>query len=337
MLSIIVPVYNVKEYVRKCLDSLLCQQVEDYEVIIIDDGSTDGSQDIVDTYGSSVANFNVFHKENGGLMSAWLEGLKHAQGEYVGFVDSDDYVEEDMFSSLYFKAKETNADIVMCNHAYETISGDIISINRSPISEGLYRDEALKEIIQLAFPSISHNYISPSRCNKIFKKDLLLQNLKYLDQRITSGEDVNIVLPCILHCTSFYYMDKTLYHYVYRKTSISRVFKYDLLESYEILIKKIAQATQQRCCELIYLCDNLYNFYGFLWTIYVQNSSLNLKQKSKQIRRLSNNDKFLQAIENVDTDINSRIYAMTIQFKCPHILLVYNSMKKITRKIIGRK
>lgn len=322
LISIIVPVYNVKEYLVKCLKSIEQQTFDDYEVVVVDDGSTDGSEKLVDDYCAGKKQFRVFHKENGGLMSAWMYGLQRAIGDYIGFVDSDDFVEINMFSDLYEKAKEYKADIVLCNHYYDKES--VLIEHRNPLQAGYYDEQKLESIRNKMIPRLGYDYISPSRCSKIVKKELIFNNLKYCDLRITSGEDVNIMVPCMLSCKSFYYIDKTFYHYVFRNTSISNVFKEELLAKYLILINRLEEAIKDNGLEKSIDCKTLYDVYGNLWCTYVRKSKLTLREKSQQIKRITANKKF-QSIE-VKTKkypgVTAKIYHLTIKMKNPYIYLI---------------
>ena len=118
--SIIVPVYNVEDYLPKCLETLVNQTLGDMEIIVVNDGATDGSQAVIDSFVSRYSNVKSLIKPNGGLSDARNYGMPYATGEYIGFVDSDDYVDLDMYENLYRKAKEADYDIVECNlhHVY---------------------------------------------------------------------------------------------------------------------------------------------------------------------------------------------------------------------------
>lgn len=115
VISIIVPVYNAERYINRCIDSILSQTFADFELLLIDDGSTDQSSAICDEYALRDSRVRVFHKENGGVSSARNLGLDHAQGDFVGWVDSDDYIDPDMYRILYNSLQINNADIVYCN------------------------------------------------------------------------------------------------------------------------------------------------------------------------------------------------------------------------------
>ena len=115
--SVIVPVYNVDKYLRKCLDSLVNQTLKEIEIIVINDGSTDGSQRIIDEYQNTYPDIiRGFIKSNGGLSDARNYGLPFCRGEYIGFVDSDDYVDKRMYELMYTKASEDDSDMVTCDY-----------------------------------------------------------------------------------------------------------------------------------------------------------------------------------------------------------------------------
>lgn len=139
LVSVVVPVYNVKAYLEKCINSILNQTYENLEIIIVDDGSTDGSSDICDQFLKKDNRVFVIHKENGGVVSARQAGIDKAKGEYVIAIDSDDWIEPIMISELYTLAIENDADIVSSGYYRE--SGDTYGIVIDGIKEGVYSDD----------------------------------------------------------------------------------------------------------------------------------------------------------------------------------------------------
>ena len=117
--SIIVPVYNVEKYLEKCLDSLVMQTLKDTEIIVVNDGSTDSSSEIIKKYEEKYENIKSYSKKNGGLSDARNYGLKYVTGEYVAFLDSDDYVDKTLYEKMYNKAIEEKADYVECDYIWE--------------------------------------------------------------------------------------------------------------------------------------------------------------------------------------------------------------------------
>ena len=113
--SVVVPVYNTAPYLKKCLDSLLHQTLDDIEIVVVDDGSTDGSDKIIDDYAQNFHQIIPIHKKNGGVASAYQAGIDKSRGKYIGFLDSDDWVDKGMYQALWDKACETRADVVKSN------------------------------------------------------------------------------------------------------------------------------------------------------------------------------------------------------------------------------
>ena len=173
-LSVIVPIYNAETTLRKCIGSLLSQQYQNLEIVLIDDGSIDGSLAICNEYAKNNDRVIVYHKENAGLVAARKNGVDLATGEYIGFVDSDDYVDADMYSSLMADANERDADIVVGGIVLEYPDHSALSFNRLPA--GYYDKTAIEKKI---FPEILmkngfHRFgIIPGVVVKVFKKEII--------------------------------------------------------------------------------------------------------------------------------------------------------------------
>ncbi|MBR4117148.1 MAG: glycosyltransferase [Clostridia bacterium] len=166
--SVIVPVYNVEDYLPKCLDSLVNQTIDNYEVIVVNDGSPDNSQEIIDRYAKEYPQIiKPFIKENGGLSDARNFGIKKASGEYIAFVDSDDYVDIDMYELMYNKAKETNSDVVNC--AYSHVIDRTVHRNYYGGSMRFFGKSVAES------PKILR-YANSIACNKIFRREFWLNN-----------------------------------------------------------------------------------------------------------------------------------------------------------------
>ena len=201
--SVIVPVYCVEKYIPKCLDSLVNQTLEDIEVIVVNDGSPDNSQKIIDKYAKKYPNkIKSFKKENGGQGSARNYGLTKANGEYIGYVDSDDYVELDMYEKLYNKAKNDNLDIAICGNY--NVSED-------------YKDK--KE--DLEFIKYEDNKINAllgkkAVWNKIYKKNIV-ESLQFRSK--LWYEDFDFSIKAICNAKKIDYINEPLYDYLLRKGS----------------------------------------------------------------------------------------------------------------------
>ncbi|WP_128331930.1 glycosyltransferase [Apibacter sp. HY039] len=209
--SIIVPVYNVEKYLSKCIDSLINQTLQEIEIVLINDGSTDGSQIIIDSYTKKNTNIVSICKTNGGLSEARNLGIKKATGEYIAFVDSDDWVEKEMMSDLYFLGKKHNADIVFCNLQNVDEKGEIFKL--------LPQLPQLSEKIILEEDFTVFGEMSCFACNKIFKRELF----NYIE--FPSGlhfEDIATIPRLFLKSKVIAKSNKYLYNYFVRKGSITR-------------------------------------------------------------------------------------------------------------------
>lgn len=228
LVSIIVPVYNVREYLPRCLDSLAAQTIADREIIIVDDGSTDGSGEIADEFARHTPGVTVIHKENGGLMSAWTTGVRNCNGKYIGFVDSDDYIDMDMYENLIRHAEEHNADMVISQYR---INGKDSKHGVFPIAEGLYIGDRLdKEIKMHVFPSVTTYSMSMSRMTKLFRRSLIIDNLKYTESLSRTFEDRYITPAAILSARSIYYTHAAYYNWMLREGSNHGMYKKQLLD-----------------------------------------------------------------------------------------------------------
>ena len=238
--SVIVPVYNVEPYLDKCLNTLVNQTLKKIEIIIVNDGSKDNSEKIIEKYLKKYPEkIKYIKKANGGLSSARNEGLKYASGEYIGFVDSDDYVSLNTFNLMYKKAKEKNFDLVICNLNY------VYESKTKMVSAGLDKDlenedEVKKNIV----------FLYPAVWNKLYKKEIL-DSLKFKEG--IWYEDVEFNFRVYPRVKSIGYVDKPLIQYVQRESSISktidkRLFNY--LDNFNGLIR-------------YYQDNNLYNKYYF--------------------------------------------------------------------------
>lgn len=213
-LSIIVPIYNVETYLADCLDSILAQTFTDFEILLVDDGSTDGSGSLCDEYAAKDSRIWCFHKENGGHMSARQHGFQQAQGIYVAFVDSDDWISPVMYERMCAAAAEYDADVICCNYTAVTPQKRIK--RRDVCPPGFYDKAGLTGQIyprMLFSGSFFHFGVSPSLCNKLFRKTLLEKHLFRVPLSLKLGEDGLAVYPCILDASSAFFFSESFYFY----------------------------------------------------------------------------------------------------------------------------
>lgn len=240
--SVIVPVYNSEKYLDKCINSLLKQSLKEIELIFVNDGSNDNSSAIIKKYRETDKRIVLVEKQNGGQASARNLGLTYARGEYVAFVDSDDYVDKDMYKILYQKAVNGNFDILICNYYIEQDGNLIESRNKTINSE---------EIISNSQYMMS----SPSPCDKLFKKQFLINsNFKFIEGIIY--EDLATIPTLVLGNPRVLYVNKCLYHYVHTSKSTMRNVHYNKkYENIFVAIKYLYDTMINKGfnCELEYL------------------------------------------------------------------------------------
>lgn len=232
VLSVIVPIFGVEKYLEQCIISLLSQTYSEFEIILVNDGSTDNCPSICDNYSLIDNRIKVVHKENGGLVSARKAGLKVASGKYIGFVDGDDWVEPRMYEDLMNHALKTNADIIIAGHK-EEINGEVVEILKNALPCGYYDKEKIIERIypfMLCTGEFSQFGIFSYLWNKIFKKDVIFDSQMSIDDRIFMAEDAACTYPALLNSNSLYITDSNHYHYRQHLNSMVKTREVDQLE-----------------------------------------------------------------------------------------------------------
>lgn len=236
MISVVVPVFNAAKYLNKCVDSLCNQTYLNIEIVLVDDGSTDESPKLCDEYSSKDARIKVVHKPNGGLVSAWKAGVDSASGEYVSFVDSDDWVDANMLEEMFeVSSKGKKSEIISSDYIIERINSfKNEDENAEYMQEYVYQTlppgEYDKGVIEKKIiPNLLGNekrLITISRCMKLFSTELIRNNMKYPDESIGMAEDMTITIPAIFDADRIVVMDhKAYYHYLFVNESM--VHKYD--------------------------------------------------------------------------------------------------------------
>ena len=216
--SVIVPIYNVEKYLSKCLNSLVNQTLDDIEIILVNDGSTDNSGIIAKEYKDKYTEKIIYlEKENGGLSDARNFGIPYAKGEYIAFLDSDDYIEEEAYEKMYEKAKKEDADYIECDFIWEYPNKQIID-KRIEYTD---KKDMLTKVRVVAW-------------NKLIKRELIINN----NIRFPKGlryEDIEFTYKLIPLLKKVLYIDKPFIHYVQRKNSIANVQNVKTADIFTIL------------------------------------------------------------------------------------------------------
>lgn len=339
--SVIVPIYNVSKYLNQCLTSLASQTMEHsiFQVILIDDGSTDSSGEIADCFINKYSNFEVYHTANQGVSLSRKLGVTKAKGEYIGFVDGDDYCDHDMFRNMYEKAEYNDLDIVACRNYSFTDKGVEESINTS-----LY-DDKVARTYQEVFDSVIMNTIidgseSVVLWNKLYKRKL------FDDYEVDFGknilEDYLVNMQCLKHTKRFMQISKPLYYYRVSANSLSRSFKTEIFDRLlEVQLKKeeIFREEFSKDAALVCRADHWFIKYveSIVKSLYLFSSS-DLNRDEYMICVLSNPVVIKKAKEQVSAGSKS-VFAKLVSkgyYKQLLVLLkTYSAIYKVLKQLKG--
>ena len=316
-ISIIVPVYNVEEYIHRCIDSILAQTFTDFELILVNDGSPDQCGKICDEYAENDSRIKVIHKKNGGLSDARNAGLEIAQGEYIGFVDSDDFIESDMYEKLYNACIDNDVCLSMCAR-YDVYQNKKTSLFTLDAEELWTSDLAIGKFLMW-------DTIDSSACDKLIKRSLF-NNIRFPIGRY--NEDIYIIPRIIHHSGKIVHIGEPKYNYFHRLDSITTETysdkKLDLLEACDILKNLIYK----------YYPNHKTRFESFYYRNLV---FLNSIIQSKEIKRKNYNSyKLLYELllKNIFKLLLNPYVDKMIKFKSILILLkIYSLTEKATKKL----
>ena len=243
LISVIVPIYMIDRYVGLCIESIINQTYKNLEIILVDDGSKDRCPEICDLYKKKDERIKVIHKPNGGLVSARKAGLQQSNGEYVTYVDGDDWIGPGFIEGLFTAASTSGADMVCAGFTRDLFSKSAAFMNTLP--SGIYEREKMRELwkTMLSAGSYYRPGISTYVWNKLFKREILLNAQSVVDNRISIGEDGAVTYPALLNCKKVAVIDNVAYHYRQREDSMLKqstgysVEAQKLLYLYEYLIR----------------------------------------------------------------------------------------------------
>ena len=211
LISVIIPVYNVEQYLEKCIDSIINETYKNLEIILVDDGSTDNSGKLCDLLAKKDSRIVVYHKENGGLSSARNFGIDKANGEFIGFIDSDDYIDNDMYETLHNLIKKDKSDVSMCG-LYNIYANRKDSQVKEVKKYLMNAEEAIQMVLDSKITSVT-------AVNKLYRKEIF-NDLRY-DLGKTS-EDAFIIVRLLDKCNLISVTNERKYYYYHRANSITK-------------------------------------------------------------------------------------------------------------------
>ena len=295
MISVIVPVYNVEKYLRRCVDSIINQTYRNLEIILVDDGSPDKSGEICDEYAKQDSRIKVIHKKNGGVSSARNAGITAASGEYIMFVDSDDYIDSGMLSDMVLKIP---CDIVCCGQKYLTSNGVIIGSS----SMESYEKVDMNTFIGYYYCDAEKLNLISNSWSKLYLKSIIDSNNIKFDNGLSFAEDSLFVMRFLSHAKFISNIPKTYYNNVqYGSGTLMHKYNANSFEICELVYKAKAEfAKSSEVCDIKFLNAKYFNQYiAFLSQIYSR-SKMNSSEKYKKLKAAINNDFLHFLIDNND-------------------------------------
>ncbi len=260
--SVIVPVYNIVQFLPECVESILAQTWENFELILVDDGSSDGSGKLCDEYAGKDKRIAVIHKHNGGLVSARQAGIQAASGEYIVNVDGDDWIQPGMLETAAERIEKYGADIIC--FAAERVFPDKTELITEPVPEGFYTGERMRTII---YPKVLMDcdmvHMMYYLWAKVIKRELLFPHQMRINSQISNGEDIICVAPVYRDAKSVYVSRQSVYCYRSREGSISHGFQWKMFPKNRILLEEFGKLSRDWDREF----QEQLNRYG-LWTFF---------------------------------------------------------------------
>lgn len=331
LVSVVVPVYNVEKYLRECLDSLINQTYKNLEIIIVDDGSTDNSGKICDEYEKKNKNIKVIHKENEGLGFARNTGLEYIHGEYVTFVDSDDYVDNNFIEELYKNITTQNADI--CKSGFKRIDDNHNILKIRKYDNYIYNREQTKNtFIPRMIGSLPDKKDSIEMCvwATIYKTSYILEyKIKFPSERVLISEDLFFNIDYAQNINKSCTIDYIGYNYRYNISSLTKKYRSDRFEASKYFYLEL-----KKRLETFGYNDEALLRLSRIFFVYIkmcisqeryQTSNRKYKDSLKTISKICN-DYLVQEIINSypinKLGIKQRTFLKLIKYKCIKILYI---------------
>ena len=313
MLSIIVPIYNSKEHINKCVNSILAQDFQNWELILVDDGSCDGSFQLCDTFASTDNRIRSIHKVNGGVSSARNLGIKVATGNYIMFCDSDDFVER-TWCSTHLSAIQNNPYAFIVS-GINRIDSEIVSTNFKDINSAG----------QLSYFDIFKLGLSPYTVNKIYNANIIREFNIQFDESFDLGEDVIFNVDYYKHCSDVILIQQSLYNYVNIENSATNKYQYNLFEkNLPLFSARLPLINKNIVSEF---CDIYFNYFiNFL------NNTMDPRNKMSFFKKLRYNNKMIKSKEfkycvaNISGHTDSKLFIRIVRM---HNYYIYWLFQKI--------
>ena len=309
LVSIIVPIYNVEKYLSKCIESLLGQTMENLEIVLINDGSLDNSLSICYEYAKKDERVRVIDKKNEGVAAARNTGLEEAKGNYIGFVDPDDWIEEDMYRSMYQKLIETNSEICFCNYSKDDKLGSsprLLKIKKESLNRQEIIDEIIANMIGIDDLMPKYNYIMGCVWRCLYKKEFIDKYELRFKRGVSIMEDLVFTVEALLKCQAICIDKGVWYHYRRNPKSALHTYNPRMWED-QIYVHRLLEELLLEEGLAEYMANRLdLRYIGMAFSaIYnatnktTEESKTQIKQRMIRIRQICGDDRLKLALDRV--------------------------------------
>ncbi len=338
LISIIVPVYNGEESVKNCIDSIRNQTYENIEIIIVNDGSTDDTERICKRLCLKDDRIILINQDNKGASDARNTGIDNSKGEYIQFVDSDDYIESNMVQSLIERCIDSEYTMVMCGYFREFISPAGTTVNQVTILNAFIKN---KDIFSQYFAELYNSAYINFSWNKLYLSEIIKDNKLRFDNNCSLGEDLVFNLNFIKHSCKILILNKALYHRVEENTlSLSRKFRLERQENnvelYNYLLDYFKDSKDEDSIKEIHKMF-LRNNYKNLEYLYIAKTELSEQEKSEFFEEIVKSPETKEAIKNMrNTDLEGLYYRLFLSAKSEAVIkysvILRHKLKNFIRK-----
>lgn len=338
--SIIVPIYNVEKYLDRCMDSLLNQTLMDIEIIMVDDGSPDNCPKMCDEYAKNDNRVKVVHKKNGGLGFARNSGLDVATGEYVAFVDSDDYVGLDMYKTLYDKAEVDKCDAVFCGFRTEVRQNKWIysdEVDADKLWRGKDVQVFMLDMIASGAGVKAERLYQMSVWHSIYNRSIIEENhLRFVSEREVASEDIPFQVDFLSKANIVVYVSKTFYSYCLNGTSLTATLKPEKYARYKQL--RACLLSKSSDAEYVSRVNRLFIGYTRSYLYDIMNSTW--KNKKDMLRQIQSDDIWIAVGRSYSPTnlpfVSKSIYQFILSSSA-WVLYLWMYLIVAVRKVIGGK
>lgn len=337
-LSILMPVYNSEKYIKDTIKLIKNQTFTNWELIIVNDGSTDDSREICEDFSKNDSRIKVIHKENTGVSDTRNVAIKNANGKYIGFVDSDDKIHKNMFETLINNIEKDNTDLIICGFIEERIVEE--KLVSSVVKKYYPKDKISMENMKIKFMDFANSEMLNPLWNKVYKREIIEKyNVKF-DKNFKTGEDFIFNLDYLLNVQDISFCNEGFYYYAKRSNgSITHQYidnmygkGIEIHNKLESFLKKINIFTEEN--KYILAGNHLMGVFSAFLNLFHKDCNMNLKEKKKYISNIINRDyvKTCVSIRKKDKGLIG-ITSILIKIKSPTAIIVAFKLLSIVRSV----